>query len=63
MKENIGTYNYVSKQQALKNIEMATSRFKRNKISTEEFISDVHKSLQMLTDKRDYWKYLDNIGQ
>lgn len=63
MKSETGTYNWIEQKQALKNIELFTERFKRNKISTEDYIKNIHLNLLKLSNKRDYYGYLESIGQ
>ena len=63
MTNESGTYNYVVRQESIKNIELITKRFKRGKISTEEYITLMHENMQKLSSKRDYIGYLMNIGQ
>lgn len=63
MINEVGTYNYVETQEALKKIELLTKRYKKNRIKTGEYISQVHECLQKLANKRDYLGYLMNIGQ
>jgi len=40
-----------------------TKIFKRNKLTTEQYITSVQENLIKLSNKRDYIKYLNNIGQ
>ena len=63
MEKETGTINFLQKQDAIKNIEMMTKIFKRNKLTTEEYITSIQENLSKLSDKRDYMKYLNNIGQ
>ena len=63
MKKETGTINFLEKQDAIKNIEIMTKIFKRNKLTTEQYITSVQENLIKLLNKRDYIKYLNNIGQ
>mgnify|MGYP003339412138 FL=1 len=63
MEKETGTINFLQKQDAIKNIERMTKIFKRNKLTTEEYITSIQENLSKLSDKRDYMKYLNNIGQ
>jgi hypothetical protein len=63
MKKETGTINFLEKQDAIKNIEIMTKIFKRNKLTTEQYITSVQENLIKLSNKRDYIKYLNNIGQ
>jgi hypothetical protein len=58
-----GTYNYVVRHESIKNIELITERFKKGKMTTEDYIVQIHENLQRLSSKRDYIGYLMNIGQ
>lgn len=63
MNKETGTINYLEKKDSIKNIELMTERYKKNKLTTEEYITLVHENLLKLTNKRDYVKYLTDIGQ
>lgn len=58
-----GTKNVVAIKEAIENIEMLTSRFKRKRLSKEEYILKVNKNLAMMANERNYIEYLVNIGQ
>ena len=63
MNKETGTYDFVSKKDSIKNIEIFTQQFKRGRISSDEYIKIVHENLQKLANKRDYINYLMSIGQ
>lgn len=58
-----GTKDVKSINESIDRIEGLTKRFKRNKMSTKDYIKEVHISLSKLTNERDYIKYLESIGQ
>lgn len=58
-----GTKNVVANKQAIKNIEILTDRFKRKRLSQDEYILKVNQNLSTMTNERDYIEYLVNIGQ
>ncbi len=58
-----GTKNVVSIKEAIKNIETLTERFKRRRMTQEEYIVRVNKNLAKMADERNYIEYLVNIGQ
>lgn len=58
-----GTKNVVAIKQAIKNIEILTDRFKRKRLSQDEYILKVNQNLSTMTNERDYIEYLVNIGQ
>jgi uncharacterized membrane protein len=63
MGKDTGTVSFIDKQESIKKIELLTERFKKGRISTDDYILQVNQSLQKLSSKRDYIKYLMNIGQ
>lgn len=63
MGKDTGTVSYVDKKDSIKHIELITDRFKKGKINTEDYITQIHENLQKLTTKRNYIDYLMNIGQ
>jgi hypothetical protein len=63
MTNESGTYNYLAKQETVKNIEIFTKKFKRGRMTSDDYIKLVHENLENLTSKRDYSAYLMNIGQ
>jgi hypothetical protein len=58
-----GTKNVVAIKEAIKNIETLTERFKRKRITQEEYILRINQNLAKMADERDYIEYLVNIGQ
>lgn len=58
-----GSKNVKMINEATKRIETLTNQFKRKRITTENYIKEVHLSLSQMSDERDYIKYLTNIGQ
>ena len=58
-----GSVNVKEIKQAVSEIELYTSLYKRKRLSTENYIKNVHLSLSKLTSQRDYFEYLRNIGQ
>lgn len=58
-----GTKNVVAIKESIKNIEALTERFKRRRMTQEEYIMRVNKSLAKMADERNYIEYLVNIGQ
>jgi hypothetical protein len=58
-----GTKNVVAIKDSIKNIEALTERFKRRRMTQEEYILRVNKSLAKMADERNYIEYLVNIGQ
>ena len=63
MIKETGTINFLEKQDSIKNIEIMTKLFKRNKLTTDQYMKSVHENLSKLSNKRDYVKYLTDIGQ
>lgn len=58
-----GSVNVREINDAIKEIELNTSLYKKKRLSTESYIKKVHISLSRLTSERDYIEYLSNIGQ
>lgn len=58
-----GSVNVKEIKQAVSEIDLYTSLYKRKRLSTETYIKKVHLSLSKLTSQRDYFEYLRNIGQ
>jgi hypothetical protein len=63
MEKLIGSYDYLKVRESIKNIELLTKQFKKNRIKTDEYIIKVNENLYNLTNQRDYIGYLKNIGQ
>ena len=57
-----GTKNVVAIQNGIESIEKLTELFKLKRISYEEFVEGINLNLSNMTSKRDYVKYLTNIG-
>lgn len=58
-----GSVNVREINDAIKEIELNTSLYKKKRLSTESYIKKVHISISRLTSERDYIEYLSNIGQ
>jgi hypothetical protein len=58
-----GTRNIVAEKEAIKSIEFLITRYKRRRMSKENFIIKVNQNLAKFSDERDYIGYLKNIGQ
>jgi hypothetical protein len=58
-----GTKNVVARNQALKNIDFLLARYKRKRMSDDEFIKRINENLASLSEQRNYIEYLQNIGQ
>jgi hypothetical protein len=58
-----GTKNVVAIKESIKNIETLTARFKRKRLTQEQYILLVNQNLSKMTDERNYIEYLVNIGQ
>jgi hypothetical protein len=58
-----GTKNVVARNQALKNIDSLLTRYKRKRMSDDEFIKRINENLASLSEQRNYIEYLQNIGQ
>jgi hypothetical protein len=63
MGKESGTVSYVDKQESIKRIELITERFRKGRMSTDDYVTQVNESLRKLASKRDYINYLMNIGQ
>ena len=57
------TKNVVAIKESIKNIETLTARFKRKRLTQEQYILLVNQNLSKMTDERNYIEYLVNIGQ
>ena len=62
-KIEVGSINVPKINESIKSIEHLTSRYKRKRITTEQYIKSVHESLSNLTTQRNYSEYLKHIGQ
>ena len=58
-----GSKNIVAINNSLDRVDALTKQFKLKRISTENYIKEVHLALSGLTDERNYIEYLSNIGQ
>jgi hypothetical protein len=58
-----GSVNVKEIKEAISEIELYTSMYKKKRLTTENYIKKVHVSLSRLTSQRDYFEYLRNIGQ
>lgn len=58
-----GSVNSKEITEATKAIEVYTSQYKKKRMTTKDYISNVHMQLARLTNTRDYLEYLKNIGQ
>jgi|LakMenEpi03Aug12_release.lakeMendotaPanAssembly.Ray.scaffolds.fasta_scaffold5084394_1 hypothetical protein len=58
-----GTKNVVAIKESIKNIETLTARFKRKRLTQDQYILLVNQNLANMTNERDYIEYLINIGQ
>lgn len=58
-----GSKNVKDINKSIKRVESLTDQYKKKRISTENFIKEVHISLSKMTSERDYVEYLSNIGQ
>jgi hypothetical protein len=58
-----GSKNIVAINNSLDRVDSLTKQFKLKRISTENYIKEVHLALSGLTDERNYIEYLSNIGQ
>lgn len=63
MGKDTGTVSYVDKQESIKRIELITERFRKGRMSTDDYVIQVNDNLRKLASKRDYINYLMNIGQ
>lgn len=58
-----GSKNVKDINKSIKRVESLTDQYKKKRISTENFIKEIHISLSKMTSERDYVEYLSNIGQ
>jgi hypothetical protein len=58
-----GSVNVKEIIESIKTIEMLTSRYKRKRMSTEDYLLHMNESLSKLTSERNYLEYLKHIGQ
>ena len=58
-----GSKDTKSVSESNKRIGILTERHKRRRISTENYIKEVHIALSQMANERDYMEYLSNIGQ
>ena len=58
-----GSVNVKEIKEAVSEIELYTSMYKKKRLTTEDYIKKVHVYLSRLTSQRDYFEYLRNIGQ
>lgn len=58
-----GTRNVVAEKEAIKSIEFLITRYKRRRMTKDNFIRKVNQHLAKFSDERDYIEYLKNIGQ
>ena len=57
-----GSKNIVAINSSLKRVDSLTKQFKLKRLSTEDYIKEIHIALSGLTDERNYIEYLSNIG-
>lgn len=62
-KKEPGSINVAKIKESVKAIEFLTKQYKRKRMSTEQYIKNVHDNLSNLTSQRNYLDYLNNIGQ
>jgi hypothetical protein len=58
-----GSTNTEDIKESIQKIEILTNLYKRKRMSTSEYIRQIHESLSKLTTERDYLEYLKSIGQ
>lgn len=58
-----GSKNVKMVNESTKRIEALTTQFKRKRMTTENYIKEVHVALSQMTSERDYIEYLTDIGQ
>lgn len=58
-----GSKNVKMVNESTKRIEALTAQFKRKRMTTENYIKEVHMALSQMTSERDYIEYLTHIGQ
>jgi hypothetical protein len=57
-----GSINVKLITESVNSIELLTKMYKRKRISTENYIKQVHENLSKLTSQRNYLEYLKNLG-
>lgn len=62
-KYEAGSINMMAINESIKTIEFLTSNYKKKRMSTENYIKQVHENLSKMTSQRNYLDYLKNIGQ
>ena len=63
MSKPAGTKNIKAINESTKRIETLTSQYKKKRLTTENYIKEVHLALSQMTSERDYIGYLTHIGQ
>jgi hypothetical protein len=58
-----GSKNVKIMGESEKRIESLTVQFKKKRMTTENYIKEVHIALSQMTSERDYIEYLTHIGQ
>lgn len=58
-----GSVNTKEITESIKTIEMLTNRYKKKRMSTDEYLSLMNECLSKLTSERNYIEYLKHIGQ
>lgn len=58
-----GSKDVKTMNESTKRIETLTSQYKRKRMTTENYIKEVHLALSQMTTERDYIEYLTHIGQ
>lgn len=58
-----GSKNVKIMNESTKRIESLTTQYKRKRMTTENYIKEVHLALSQMTSERDYVEYLTHIGQ
>ena len=58
-----GTVNVKCINESINSIESLTKMYKSKRMSTENYIKNVHECLSKMTTQRNYVEYLKNIGQ
>lgn len=62
-KKETGSVSVSSIRESIDSIETLTRMYKSKRLSTESYIKLVNENLYKLTTRRNYLKYLKNIGQ
>jgi hypothetical protein len=62
-KNEPGSINMVKVKESISAIEFLTKQYKRKRMTTENYIKQIHQNLANLDTQRDYLEYLKNIGQ